>query len=204
MSETSDSLRVLLRKDVSWHWEKEQKMAFRKLKEMATNTPVLQYYDPKKELILNVDSSSVALGAVLLQENQPVAYASKSLTTTQKKYSQLEKETLAILFGCEKFHNFLYGRSFVVESDHKPLEQIFKKSVMKAPPRIQRFAKSLQKYDFDVIHKPGKSMYISDALSRLCQEKYHESMLPEIEINELYIKSHLPMAPKKYEELQVF
>ena len=85
MSETSDSLRVLLRKDVSWHWEKEQKMAFQKLKEMATNTPVLQYYDPKKELILNVDSSSIALGAVLLQENQPVAYASKSLTTTQKK-----------------------------------------------------------------------------------------------------------------------
>ena len=73
---------------------------------------------------------------------------------------------------------------------------------MEAPPRIQRFAMSLQKYDFEVIHKPGKSMYISDALSRLCQEKYHESMLPEIEINELYIKSHLPMAPKKYEELQ--
>ena len=77
MSEISAPLRLLLEKDISWHWEEKQKEAFKKLKELASGTPVLAYYYSDKEVVLNVDASSFGLGAVLLQEGKPLAYAHK-------------------------------------------------------------------------------------------------------------------------------
>ena len=87
-----------------------------------------------KPVKFSVDASQSGLGAVLLQDNQPVAYASKSLTGCQKGHAQIEKETLAVLFGCERFHQYLYGKEIEVESDHKPQEAIFAKSIAKAAP----------------------------------------------------------------------
>ena len=101
-----------------------------------------------------------------MQDGKPVAFASKSLTQTQKAYAQIEKELLAILFGCEKFHEYLYGRKVIVESDHKPLEAITKKPLASAPPRSQCMLLRLQKYDITVIHRPGKEIPVTDALSR--------------------------------------
>ena len=84
---------------------------------MATETPVLAFYSPKDKLTLNIDASFDGLGAVLLQNEKPIAYASRALNPTQQKYSQIEKKTLAIVFGCEKFHHYVYGREFEIESD---------------------------------------------------------------------------------------
>ena len=137
------------------------------MKELISNTPVLQYFDPPKKVILSVDASSKGIGAVLFQDNQPVAYASKSLTTCQQNYAQIEKEMLAIVFGCTRFHDYIYGLPNVgVETDHKPLESILKKPLHQAPLRLQRMIMSLQKYPITVCYKPGKELLVADALSR--------------------------------------
>ena len=102
LAEVTAPLRKLLEKEVAWHWETQQEQSFQNLKSMASNTPVLGYYDPAKPVTLLVDASSKGLGAVLLQGDQPIAYASRALTPTQQKYAQIEKETLAIVFGTQK------------------------------------------------------------------------------------------------------
>ena len=93
MSDASALLRVLLEEKNDWFWGKQQEDSFNKLEEMATNTPILSYYNPKQPLTLNVDASSQGLGAVLLQNDKPIAYASRALTPTQQRYAQIEKET---------------------------------------------------------------------------------------------------------------
>ena len=100
--------------------------------------PVLQYYDPSKPGRVQVDASQSGLGAVVMQNGRLIAYASKSLTTTQQACAQIEKEALALVFGREKLHHYLYGRNFVAETDHEPLEIIMKKPLHLVPMRLQR------------------------------------------------------------------
>ena len=125
MSDVSAPLRQLLHKEVEWHWENEQEKSFQRLKKMCTNAPVLAYFDETKPIVLTVDSSSKGLGAAIIQDDKPIAYASE----TQKRYSQIKKETLAVVFGCKKFYQYIYGQKVVVVSDHKPLQSIFKKGI---------------------------------------------------------------------------
>lgn len=138
---------------------------------MVTQAPALRYFDMKKPLILTVDASSKGLGAALVQDEQPIVYASRALTKSQQNYAQIEKEALAISFGCEKFHQYIFGRSVTVESDHKPLQSIFKKSLHQAPARLQRLLLSLQKYDLNVIFKPGKLCFWQTHLAELSYQK---------------------------------
>ncbi|PIK48383.1 hypothetical protein BSL78_14743 [Apostichopus japonicus] len=166
LSQESAPPRVLLRKEIEWHWDTEQEQCFQRLKELATKAPVLRYFDIDKPVKISVDASQKGLGAVLLQEEHPVAYASRSLTPTQQGYAQIEKEMLAIVYGCEKFHQYIYGKEVLVESDHKPLEAIVRKPLVSAPPRIQRLLMRAQRYNLKVEYKPGKEMYIADTLSR--------------------------------------
>lgn len=96
-SETAAPLRTLLEKDTEWHWNQQQTQAFDQLKDMVTNHPTLKFFDPSKPTKISVDASSKGMGAVLLQDDHPIAYASKSLTPTQQQYAQIEKEMLAIV-----------------------------------------------------------------------------------------------------------
>lgn len=130
------------------------------------NSPVLTYFNSEKLIEIETDASKDGLGACLLQEGKPVAFASRSLTKTEQAYAQIEKETLAILFAVQKFHYFIYGLSTKIYSDHKPLEYIFKKELQSASLRILRMRLKLLKYSLEICYKPGKYMYISDALSR--------------------------------------
>lgn len=166
-SDNTAPLRQLLKKDSLFRWDPEHEEAFNKLKVKLTSRPVLQFYDVNQDAVLSVDSSMSGTGAVLLQNNLPVAYASKALTETQKRYAQIEKELLAICFGLQKFHNYVYGKSnVIVETDHLPLLGVFKKSLNQCPARLQRMLIQIQKYDFKLIHKRGKDLVIADTLSR--------------------------------------
>jgi len=115
---------------------------------------------------MQVDASQKGLGAVLYQDKGPVAYASKAMNETQQNYAQIEKELLAIVFGCKRFHQYIYGKRVVIETDHKPLEAIFNEPLSQAPSRLQRMLLQLQGYDIDLMYKKGTEMYIADALSR--------------------------------------
>lgn len=161
LSAEAAPLRQLLKQNSDWVWDENNEKVFKKLKNMAIQAPVLKYFDPNKPITLSVDASQYGLGAVLLQDNMPVAFASRALTKAQEGYAQIEKETLAVCFGCERFHQYIYGQPVTVHSDHKPLEIITKKPLAKAPPRVQRLLLKLMKYDLHVVHTPGKYMYIA-------------------------------------------
>ncbi len=94
--------------DTEWHWEESQQQSFELLRKLITEAPTLKYYDVNKAVTLSVDASSEGIGAVILQDGRPVAYGSRALTDCQRRYAQIEKELLAILYGCEKFHQYMY------------------------------------------------------------------------------------------------
>ena len=102
----------------------------------------------------------------MLQEGEPIAYTSKSLTDTETRYANIERELLAIVFACQQFNTYVLGRPFTVESDHKPLEMIHQKSLASVPPRLQRMLLQLQQYNVTIKYRPGKEMLLADALSR--------------------------------------
>ncbi len=141
--------------------------ALDRLKKAVTGTPVLRYYDAQEELTIQCDASPSGLGAALMQKGQPVAYASRALTPVEARYAQIEKELLAIVFGCEHFKAYTYGRDLVhIETDHQPLESIVRKPLHKAPSRLQRMLLRLQKFCLNVKYKKGKEMVLADTLSR--------------------------------------
>lgn len=133
LSEISAPLRILLQGDTEWHWQELQQRSFEVLKKLITEAPTLKYFDVNKPVSLSVDASQDGIGAVILQDGRPVAYGSRALTDCQRRYAQVEKELPAIVHGCEKFYQYVYGKEIQVESDHKPLKSIFKKPLHQAP-----------------------------------------------------------------------
>ena len=167
LSDLCEPLRKLTLQDSEWFWNETHSNAMNAIKKILTSEPVLKYYDPKLPLTLQVDSSDTGLGAALMQNEQPIAYASRALTPTESNnYAQIEKEMLAVVFGMEKFHQYVYGQKVLVQSDHKPLESIRKKSIIKAPKRLQKMLLRLQVYDYDLVYRPGRLMQLADTLSR--------------------------------------
>ena len=159
-------LRELEKKDVAWHFNEHHQAVWEEVKRLIACAPVLRYYDPEEELTILCDASQNGLGAALLQNGQPVSVASRALTTAEQNYAQIEKENLAIVYSCERFDHYVYGRKVTVETDHKPLEALAKKPIYTVPKRLQRMMLRLQKYDLNIIYKKGSSMYIADTLSR--------------------------------------
>jgi hypothetical protein len=146
LSDICKPLRKLTVKDTVWSWHEIHDRAVEEIKRLVTSEPVLSYYDPACELILQCDASETGLGAPILQQGKPVAYASRALTEVETRYAQIEKELLAVVFGLEKFHQYTYGQEVKVQSDHKPLEIVMKKPLHIAPKRLQRMFLRLQKY----------------------------------------------------------
>jgi len=167
LSDVTKPLRELTQKETIWVWEQPQQKALDTLKQMVTNAPVLRYYSLRDEVTIQCDASQTGLGAVLLQNGQPVAYASRALTAAETHYAQIEKELLAIVFACQHYDAFIYGRERVqVETDHKPLVLIMQKPLHQAPSRLQRMLLKLQRYNIKLTFKQGKLMYVADTLSR--------------------------------------
>ncbi|CAB4012866.1 Hypothetical predicted protein, partial [Paramuricea clavata] len=129
----------------------------------------MAFYDPAKETTLTVDASLVGLGAILSQIQEDgtirnISYASRTLTPTERCYSQTEKEALAVVWGCKCFHLYLVGKEFTPYTDHKSLEPIYSPK-SKPPPRIERWLLRMQQYLYQVQYRPGSSNP-ADVLSR--------------------------------------
>ncbi|UYV65209.1 K02A2.6-like [Cordylochernes scorpioides] len=172
LSEIVAPLNQLLVKGQDFVWDCSQERAFRKLKELLTTQPILAAYDVRKPTMVSSDASSYGLGAVLKQEGKngiwrPVAYSSRTMTPTEKRYAQIEKEALAITWACERFQDFLLGKRFRIETDHKPLIPLFStKELSSLTPRLQRFRMRMMRFGFEIVHIPGKELLDADALSR--------------------------------------
>ena len=134
-----------------------------RIKQVLSAAPVLAYFDLKKSVTITCHSG---LGALLLQDNKPVAYASRALTDPETRYTQIEKELLAIFLAFTRFHQYVYGKEIEVESDYQLLESITKKPLSAAPPRLQRMLLQPQRYIFILVYKPGKDIILADTLSR--------------------------------------
>ena len=199
LSELSEPLRLLTRNDIEFVWDSVQDKAFEELKSMCCKTPVLAFYDVSKPVRIQCDASSYALGAVILQEGRPVAYTSRGLTDTERRYAQIEKETLAIVHACKKFHHYAFGKEVVVESDHRPLQAIFSKPLLSAPMRLQSMMLKLQHYDLKVTYVPGKHIPMGDALSRANLPTTQE----DIEMIPINMIDFVAVSPKRYKEFQL-
>ena len=188
-AEISQPLRELLSPKRAWSWGPEQKRSFSQLKKELTMPTILSLYDPACPAKVSADASSYGVGAVLLQQSKgvwkPVAYASRAMSDTEKRYAQIEKEALATTWACERFTNYLLGRHFNVETDHKPLVPLLSsKHLDDLPPRILRFRLRLARYDFSIQHVPGKFLYTADTLSRAPQGEADSGELQrEVEVD---------------------
>ena len=173
-ADTLEPLNKLLRKDTKWVWHKEQDVSFQNVKKLLVSNSLLIHFDPRKKIVLTVDASPIGVGVVLAHrlddgKEYPIAFHSKTLTLTERNYAQLDREALAIIVGVKKFHHFLYGHSFEIITDHKPLLGIFNSSKQIPDiinPRRLRWIAFLSAYNYTLFHKPGKSISHADALSR--------------------------------------
>ena len=145
----SATLRDLTKKDTAYSWGPEHDRAFTEIKKEVSSLGVLRYFDLHAETVIETDVSLKGLGAVLLQDRQLVCYASKALTQTEHRYSNIEREALCVVWGLERFH-YIYGKSCTIHTDNKPLETIFKKKLSNCPARLQRFVLRVLKYDVTV------------------------------------------------------
>ena len=161
MSTVTKPIGDVLKADISFHWDTEQKEAFASIKKILSTEPALAFCNVQKPVLTSYDASQSGLGAVLIQEDRPVVYASRALTDTETRYAQIKKELLAIVFVFNKFHQYVYSKSAVVESDHKPLECIIKKPLVSAPPRLQCILLQLQIYSFTFLYTLSQA-YIDD------------------------------------------
>ncbi|CAH8288100.1 unnamed protein product [Schistosoma rodhaini] len=168
-------LNHLLEKNATWNWSTQCESAFSKLKAMLSSKLLLTHYNPKLPIVVAADASTHGLGAVLLHvfpdgSEKAVMHASRTLTAAEKRYGQIEKEALALIFAVRRFHKFIYGRRFTLLTDHKPLLSIFgsKKGIpVHSANRLQRWALALLSYDFDIQYRRSEDFGQADALSRL-------------------------------------
>ena len=146
LSDVTAPMRGQLKRDSEFVWDMQQETAFTKMKDIVTRSPVLAFYDPKKELTLQVDASEKATSVTLMQEGRSIEHMSRALDESKHNWATIEREMLAIILGCERFRQYMYRRKTTVESDHKPLETITRKPISSAPKRLQRMILEPQRY----------------------------------------------------------
>ncbi|UYV60823.1 K02A2.6-like [Cordylochernes scorpioides] len=184
LAEISHPINKLLSKKEEWIWGDDQDRAFDQIKKNLTSAPGLALYDPSLPITVSADASSFGLGAVIWQTKdglrQVIAYASRTLSETEKRYAQIEKEALAITWACEKFKQYIQGLVITLETDHKPLVPIFtSKNIDDLTPRIQRLRLRIMRYSYKIVHTPGKNLIVADALSRSPRMKVGTQELEE-------------------------
>ena len=159
-SDKIQPLRQLTHQDTKWVWEKQHDDAFEEIKKILATRPTLAYFDPRKKTTLTVDASPTGLGGILSQQDDRgevhvVAYASKALSDVETRYSQTEREALAVIWACEHYHLYLYGQPVTVLTDHLPLLGMINKPGAKLSARVERWVLRLQPYDVTLKYQKG-------------------------------------------------
>ena len=202
-------LTELLRKDSEFRFEAVHRRAFQLSKKLICSDALLVHYDPKKPLLLQTDSSSYGLGAVISHTmsdgtERPIAFASRTLTPSEKNYAQYEKEALSVIFGVKKFHQYLLGRHFTIVTDHLPLVTSLGNKPLSpmASTRMARWQTILGNYQYNIVHKIGKLHNNADCLSRLPLPSSPDKQL-ENEAVQINLLSDLDTSPITAAELKV-
>ena len=147
-------------------WNASYEATFQWVKQAIISDTTLRYFNSLLPVTIQDDASQVGLHVALLQNNKPIAFASKTLTNGKYKYANIEREMLAVVFGVERFCTYIYGQFFTIESDHKPLESISRKNLADMLTWLQWMMLCLQGYDLKICYHPGKEMVIPDTLSQ--------------------------------------
>lgn len=208
MSELMHPLCELLKNNVEFSWLPKHQEVFDKLKTIISQSPALVPFDFKKKIVLQCDASKNALGCCLFQQYDNnllklVACASRTMNDFEVNYSQTEKEMLAIYFGCQKYHDFIYKNNVDVQSDHKPIISIMKKPIYSiGSVRLQRLRLKLLKYSLNVYYVPGKNVQFADMLSRSSLKGDNR---PDPDMFEMVhsVTKHLPMSDLKKDQFRL-
>ena len=199
LTELSEPIRELIKEKVPFNWGPEHQESFDVLKKELVRAPVLAYFNPRKETILQTDASTKGLGACLLQDDKTIYFASKALTEMQRGYVAIEIESLAVAWAVEKFHHFLYRCHFILETDQKSLEAILSRSLNQATPRLQCLLIRTLPYTFTVRYIPGTRNLLADCLSRLGNQE-DAIKLPKLHM--YHISHQLPARSDSLQEIR--
>ena len=183
LSDLHMPLQALLKKGTKFIWTTVHQHMFDQIKLHVSNDMKLQIYDANKPLCIEVDTSKKSIGAVMLQGDsivpnmaksdeiltnlRPISYPSKTLSSTESNYSNIDRELLGLLFALTHFKHFTYGRLIRIITNHKPLVSLFRKSLVDSSPRLTRMLIQLLDYTLDVRYQPGAQMHLNYAVSRL-------------------------------------
>lgn len=186
-SDIMSPLYKLLNKDSKWKWTRECETAFLKAKSALESYDVLMLYSTELPVKITCDASPTGVGAVLshtLEDGsvRPIAYASKTLAKAERNYSQFDREALAIVFGVKEFHQYVYGRFFTIETDHKPLTYVFgegKSLPQMAASRVQRWSVFLSGYNYSMKYIKVRDNCNADCLSRLNSDSSSTNLIDE-------------------------
>ncbi|CAB4008236.1 Hypothetical predicted protein, partial [Paramuricea clavata] len=182
--------------DAKWHWKEEHQKSLSEIQRALSSQTTLTYFQPSLDTELLVDASPIGIGAILTQKENSansttrvIYYASRTLSDVEKRYSQIEREALAITWGCEKYHLYLYGEPFSVITDHKLLVTMFNDPAHQSPQRIKRWTLNLQPYEFTVEYKPGENNpadYLSRHPDRTNKQTRREEKVAEEYVNYIF------------------
>ncbi|XP_054272581.1 anoctamin-4-like [Macrosteles quadrilineatus] len=205
LAEVTAPLRILLKKGYQWVWSDVQKSAWDKIKSLISSNPVLVSYNKNRKTRVAADASSFGLGGVIEQfvdgKWKPITYASRSLSPTEMRYAQIEKEALALTWACERFSQYVLGTEFELMTDHKPLVQVLgSKQIASLSARLQRLRMRMACFRYKVTYVKGKEFYVPDVLSRN-PIKSNEDILEQ----DLFVQSILdaiPCSDKRLKEIK--
>ncbi|XP_070392639.1 uncharacterized protein [Dermacentor albipictus] len=171
-AELVEPLRLMLRQGQNFAWSDDAQRSFNQLKARLACSPVIKIFNPELPVVVTTDASDVGVGAVLQQQYgsklKTVAFASRTLSVAERKYSVGEREALACLFACEKWHVYLWGRRFTLRTDHQAVVALLSAGDSgRRPLRISRWSARLLYYNFQIEYCIGSENLVADALSRL-------------------------------------